>query len=116
MKMSTRMIWWVLLAALVTTISIAWYFEHKFSRLLAEDLHRLGEDIVSNSKKWEAATMGGREPFFWWKDLNVGHGLTMQIVSVKQCALLGIALQLGITLGWTSRGRSVLKANSTLPP
>jgi hypothetical protein len=81
---------------------------------VAEDLYRLGEDIVSNPKKWENAVLGERQPFFWCKDLDVGHGLTMQIGSLKQFALLGIALQLGISLGWTSKRHQALKAKTIL--
>jgi hypothetical protein len=89
---------------------IAWRFELRFSKLQHEQLHRLGEDIVSNEEKWKSAAISDRNAFFWWKDLDVGHGITMETATLKQMGLLGLVLQLGITLAVATRRCYSLRA------
>lgn len=108
--MAWKIIWWIPLVVLITTVCFAWSFEHKISTLQAAALYELGEDIVANPKKWDEATLRERKAFFWWKDLDVGHGLTMQIVNLKQLAFLGITLQLALTVASMKRTSNCSKA------
>ena len=113
MKVATRVIWWASLGTLILGTIVAWHFESRFSQLQSELLFKIGDDITSNQKKWSNATLDQREPFFWWKDLDLGHRLIMEIADLKQFVLVGIALQLAFTLASTRRKLQSLKAQQS---
>ncbi|HVK57932.1 MAG TPA: hypothetical protein VM735_04060, partial [Candidatus Kapabacteria bacterium] len=102
------------LALLVVATLLAWRFEWRFSNLQHEQLHRLGEDIASNQEKWKGATVSDQAAFFWWKDLDAGHGITMETATLKQLGLLGMVLQLGITLAIITRRSNKLRTNQAV--
>ena len=108
-KAMIKIAWYTLLGLFVITTLLAWRFELRFSKIQHEQLHQLGQDITSNQEKWRSATVGDQEAFFWWKNLDVGHGITMEAVTFKQVGLLGIILQFGITLGVLTRRYSLRK-------
>jgi len=95
---------WVCLFVLLTIASItAWYVERRLAAEHDQRLFELGHDIAQNREKWEDITLGEKSAFMWWKNLSVGHGLTMDVVTIKQVLSTALLLQLAITLALVHR-------------
>jgi hypothetical protein len=98
MKKALLGIWWLALAGLLITAGAAVYKELEFGRVQEKQIMDIGQDIVAHPDNWKSATIGDYDAFHWWKNVDVGHGMTVLVSKVTLILLLATIVHLAVTL------------------